>query len=77
MSAGDLKDIRQHVLSRQGFALVTSVVELLADDGASFIAEGLESESYNYGQEGFPRPEPDETAAAWFGQAILRPDLQG
>jgi hypothetical protein len=54
---------------------VTSVVELLADDSAPFIAEGPEGESYNYGQEGFPSPGPNETTAAWFGQAILRPDL--
>lgn len=71
-----LEDIRDHILTPQGFAVVASVVELVADDTAPMIAEGVAGECYNYGQEGFPKPRPDEPARDWFGQAILMPDLR-
>jgi hypothetical protein len=65
-------NIRQHILSPLGFALVTSVVELVAEDNAPMIAEGQAGELYSYGQDGFPTPEPDVPAVVWFGRAILR-----
>jgi len=73
---GALENIRDHVLTPQGFAVVVSVVELVADDRAPMIAEGAEGESYSYGQEGFPKSKPDDPARDWFGQAILSPDLR-
>jgi hypothetical protein len=72
---GSLEDIRDHILTPPGFAVVSSILELVADEHAPMIAEGAEGESYNYGQEGFPSPRPEEPALEWFGQAILRPDL--
>lgn len=72
---GALESIRDHVLTPEGFAVVSSVVELVVDQ-APMIAEGAEGESYNYGKEGFPRPRPEEKASIWFGQAILRPELR-
>lgn len=71
-----LEDLRDHVLTPEGFAVVASIIELVADEAAPMIAEGAEGESYNYGREGFPSPKPNEPAREWFGQAILLPDLR-
>jgi hypothetical protein len=71
-----LEAIHNHILTPEGFAVVASVVELVADDAAPMIAEGAEGESYNYGREGFPNPKPDEPTREWFGQAVLQPDLR-
>ena len=68
--------MREHVLTPQGFAVVASIVEFVADDAAPMIPEGAEGESYNYGEEGFPKLRPDEPAQDWFGQAILLPELR-
>ena len=73
---GALDGLRDHVLTPAEFAVVASVVELVADESAPMVAEGSEGEEYNYGQEGFPRPRPDESTREWFGQAILVPDLR-
>jgi hypothetical protein len=71
-----LDGLREHVFTPEGFAVVASVIELVADESAPMIAEGTAGESYNYGREGFPNRPPDEPARDWFGQAILRPDLR-
>jgi hypothetical protein len=73
---GALEGIRDHVLTTPGFAVVTSVIDLVPDDSAPMIAEGDEGDSYNYGKQGFPDPGPDTSARAWFGEAILRPELR-
>jgi hypothetical protein len=73
---GALDGLRDHVLTPEGFAVVASVVELVADESAPMVAERAEGESYNYGREGFPQPRPDEPVREWFGQAILLPDLR-
>ena len=71
-----LEGLRDHVLTPQGFAVVASVIELVADGAAPMIAEGAAGESYNYGRERFAKPRPEEPARDWFGQAILAPDLR-
>jgi hypothetical protein len=57
-----LDGLRDHVFTAEGFAVVASVVQLVADETAPMIAEGAEAESYNYGREGFPSPRLDEPA---------------
>lgn len=74
--AAALGDLRDHILTPEGFAVVASVVELVADESAPMVAEGAEGESYNFGVEGFPRPRPCEPTREWFGQAILVPHLR-
>ena len=73
---GALDGLRDHVFTQEGLALVASVVALVADESAPMIAVGANGGSYNYGQEGFSDPRPDEPARDWFGQAILVPDLR-
>jgi hypothetical protein len=70
-----LEGLRDHVLTPAGFAVVQSVVELVADAQAPMVAEDGSGATYNFGWEGFVRPRPDEPARDWFGQAILRPEL--
>jgi hypothetical protein len=74
--AGALDMLRGHVLTPEGIVVVESVVQLIADDSAPMIAEGAAGESYNYGEEGFSQPQPEESTQNWFGQAILRADLR-
>jgi hypothetical protein len=65
-------DLTTHVLTPLGFALVSSVVELVPEEDAEMIADdGTE--------EGLPvaRPSsPSGPAHQWFGQAIFRPGLE-
>jgi hypothetical protein len=76
LSRDALAWLREHVLTGAGFAVVGSVVELAADERATMVAEDGTGAAYNYGKEGFPRLPWDESARAWFGQAILRPELR-
>jgi hypothetical protein len=75
MTPGALKNLRTHVSSAEGFALVNSVVELLGNESNKMIVEGLERESYHY-KGAFPNPSPDRPAAVFFGQAVLLPHLR-
>ena len=68
-------DLVAHVLTPVGFALVSSYVELVPDDEAAMIAEDGTGAEYNYGQQGFPEGAADPPTRAWFGEAVLRPDL--
>jgi hypothetical protein len=70
-------DLVAHVLTPIGFALVSSSVELVPEEDAGMIAEDGSGAEYSYGQEGFPEGEPDPPTRAWFGEAVLRPDLDG
>lgn len=65
-------DLVSHVLSPLGFALVSTVVELVPEDDAEFIAEDDTGDEYCYGVEGFPDPQPELNAHQWFGEAIFR-----
>lgn len=69
-----LLDIRDHILTPEGFAQVESRVELVPDDDASMIAEDDSGARYNYGQSGFPETPPDTSAMEWFGNPGLRPE---
>jgi hypothetical protein len=70
-----LVDLVSDVLTPVGFALVSSVVELVPEEGAEMIAEDGSGAEYNYGQEGFPEGEVGPPTREWFGEAILRPDI--
>jgi hypothetical protein len=76
MFAGAIENLREHVLTPAGFEVVTGVVELVADEQAPMVAEDATGALYNYGQEGFANPRPEEPARSWFGEAILQPDLR-
>jgi hypothetical protein len=68
-------DLASDVLTPLGFALVSSVVELVPEEDAEMIAEDDSDAEYNYGHDGFPEGECDPPTRDWFGQAILGPDL--
>lgn len=68
-------DLVGHVLSPLGFALVSSVVELVPEDEAAMIADDGTGAEYNYGNEGFTDQEADPPTHVWFGEAVLRSDL--
>lgn len=74
--AGALENLRDYVLTPAGFEVVLGIVRLVADDQATMVAEDATGALYNYGQEGFAKPRPDEPARVWFGEAILRADLR-
>ena len=65
-------DLVGHVLSPQGFALVSSHVELVPEEDAEMIADDETGVEYNYGQKGFPRGELELPTWQWFGHAVLR-----
>lgn len=56
-----LANIRDQLLSPDGYARITSKVNLVADD-ATMIAEDDSEASYNYGKEGFPKNLPSPSA---------------
>src|SRR5262245_50344585 len=68
-------DLASHVLTPVGFALVSSVVQLVPEDDAEMIAEDGSGAEYRYGRDGGSAGECEPPAYVWFGQAILRPDL--
>lgn len=68
-----LENIRDHVLTLEGFARVASLVELIPDDRAPIIAEDGTGAQYKYPEEGFPKQPPDVSALDWFGHPELRP----
>ncbi len=68
-------DLASHVLSSLGFALVSSIVEIVPEDDAEMIAEDDSGAEFCYGREGFPDDAPEPTTLAWFGEAILRRDI--
>jgi hypothetical protein len=70
---GALANIRDHLLTPEGFAQVMSRVELVPDDDAPMIAEDDGGLQYNYGQSGFSATPPDTSAVEWFGNPELRP----
>ena len=66
------------VLTPLGFALVSSVVELVPEDDAEMIADDGTGAEFNYGQgkcTGSGRKHKlDQETIQWFGEAILRHD---
>jgi hypothetical protein len=64
-------DLVNHVLTPIGFALVSSIVEIVSDELADVIAD---DESSVHGQD-LPVTS-DLSAYEWFGQAILRPHVE-
>jgi hypothetical protein len=62
------------VLTPIGFALVSSVVELVPEDDAEMIADDGTGAEHNYGRDSHASGECDPPAHEWFGQAIFRPD---
>lgn len=69
-----LDDLVNNILTPDGFAVVSSKFELVGDEGAEMIAEGLNGKTYCYGTEGFPDGHVDPSTFAYFGQAILQPE---
>lgn len=69
-------DLVSHVLTPLGFALVSSFVELVPEDGAAMIAEDGMGAEYNYGELGFTKDELKPSTRDWFGEAILRSDME-
>lgn len=67
-------DLVAHVLTPIGFALVSSYVELVPEDGAEMIAEDGSGNEYNYGQQESPQGKLDPPTRDWFGQAVIRSD---
>lgn len=65
-------DLASHVLSPVGFALVSSVIELVLEDDAEMIADDGTGAEFCYGREGPPEQSPEPTALDWFGMAIYR-----
>lgn len=68
-------DLVSHVLTPLGYALVSSLVQLVPEEEAAMIADDDSGAEFNYGQEGFPDGEADPSTREWFGGAILQPDL--
>jgi len=69
---GAIEDIRNHILTAEGFTQVTARIELVPDEDAPFIAEDEAGGQYNYGSDGFPQRNPDISAGEWFGQLSYR-----
>jgi hypothetical protein len=68
-----LAELAAEVLRPAGFALVASVVELVADERGSPTAEDGAGAEYRYDREGPPPAgELAVQAVDWFGRAILR-----
>jgi hypothetical protein len=69
-------DLASHILTPLGFALVSSIVELVPDDDVVMVAEDNSGAEYNYGERGFPEGEVNPPTCEWFGAAVMRPDLE-
>ena len=76
VSSALLTNLRDHVLTKAGLAVVESVFAILPGPEVRVIAEGGEGEAWNFGTEGFPSQNPDPRTRDWFGEAILRPELR-
>jgi len=67
-----------HVLSPAGFALVSSVLEIISDDDlaerVAIIAVGDEGTEFRYGEDKDGR-KPEPSAISFFGDAVLREGL--
>jgi hypothetical protein len=68
-------DLISHVLTPQGYALVSSYVELVAEDDAEMIADDESGNEYSYGKQSFPKREAEPPTRDWFGPAVLRPGI--
>jgi hypothetical protein len=68
-------DLISHVLTPQGYALVSSYVELVPEEEAEMIAEDEGGNEYSYGKQGFLKREAEPATREWFGTAVLRPGL--
>lgn len=64
-----------HILNPQGYALVSSFVELVPEEDADIIADDESGNEYSYGKLGFSQREADPPTRDWFGSAVLRPGL--
>lgn len=62
------------ILTPIGYAVVSSVVELVPEDGAEMIADDGTGAEHSYGRDGHAAGECDPPSRAWFGRAILQPD---
>lgn len=71
---GAFADLVNHILTPDGFVVVNSKFELVAEDDAEMIAEGPDGETYCYGKEGFPTQDVSPSTGKYFGEAILRPE---
>ena len=73
------RDLVEHVLTPIGFALVSSVVAIEADQSGdpdlTLVAMDDDGLEYDYGRLGFPEEFGEQGAREWFGSAILRDDL--
>ncbi len=67
-------DLVSHVLTPLGFALVSSVVELIPEEDAEMIADDGTGAEFNYGREESENAVTPRTRE-WFGEAVLRDDL--
>ncbi|OAI40708.1 hypothetical protein AYO40_04440 [Planctomycetaceae bacterium SCGC AG-212-D15] len=70
-------DLVSDVLTPLGYALVSSVVELVPEEDAEMIADDGAGAEFNYGRDKAPRRKTDLPARDWFGKAVLRSDLDG
>jgi hypothetical protein len=70
------EDLVSHVLTPIGYALVSSFVGIVPEDEATVIAEDGTGAEYNYGRQGFPKGELEPTSRDWFGEAVLRANLE-
>lgn len=68
-------DLASHVLTPLGFALVSSVVELVPEEDVTLIAEDGTGAEFTYGQDESPEGEASPLTREWFGFAVLRHDL--
>jgi hypothetical protein len=73
-------DVVGHVLTPAGFALVSTIIELVSDHSLSaepvIIAEGNDRSQFRYGESDTGHAEdPEPNAMDYFGQAIFRKDL--
>ena len=68
-------DLIGHVLSPPGYALVSTFVELVAEEDAAMIADDGRGAEFNYGREEFPGNRPEPSCREFFGDAVLRREL--
>ncbi len=68
-------DVVSHILTPQGYALVSAYVELVPEEGAEMIAEDENSNAYSYGKYGVPKREAEPPTHDWFGPPVLRQGL--
>lgn len=68
-----------HVLNPAGFALVSTLVEIMSDEdlteNVAIIAEDGERSQFRYGEDSNSAEGPEPDAMCYFGQAIFRNDL--